>query len=101
MKWSGCHASARENQPGSTRRASATTSAASPAQRRKPPSNMKLVGSPPGVPAVTQNTPRATAATGASTCRARQARAPGCGREAATKATVAPAIKSKSRVSVP
>ena len=66
MKWSGCHASARENQPGSTRRASATTSAASPAQSRKPPSNMKLVGSPPGVPALTQNTPSARAATGAS-----------------------------------
>ena len=48
---------------------------ASAAQRRNPPSNMKLVGSPPDVPAVTQNTARTTAAAGPTQCRVRRARA--------------------------
>ena len=62
---------------------------------------MKLVGRPPDVPAVTQNTASTTAATGPMTCRVRRARTPGWGRDAATNARVAPAIRSKSRVSVP
>ena len=49
---------------------------ARPARRRarKPPSNMKVFGSPPGVPALTQNTARAAAASGPITCRLRRAR---------------------------
>ena len=45
MKCSGRQASARANHPRSTSRASAMTRPASAAQRRKPPSNMKFVGS--------------------------------------------------------
>ncbi len=90
-----------EKAPGSVRRASATTSAASAAQSKKPPSNMKFVGSPPGVPALTQNTASARAASGATTWSVRRAWSRGWGREAAVKAMVAPAMRSKSRVSVP
>ena len=62
---------------------------------------MKFVGSPPGVPALTQNTASATAASGATTWSVRRAWSRGWGREAAVKAMVAPAMRSKRRVSVP
>ena len=101
MKCSGPHASARAKGPGSVRRASAMTSAASAAQSRKPPSNMKFVGRPPAVPAVTQNTPSTTAAAGPTTWSVRRALWLGWRRDAARKASVAPAMRSKSRVSVP
>ena len=101
MKCSGRQASARANDPGSTSRASATMSPPRAAQSRNPPSNMKLVGSPPDVPARTQNTARTAAAAGPTQCRVRRARALGCPREATRKAKVAPAIRSNRRVSVP
>ncbi len=62
---------------------------------------MKLVGRPPGVPAFTQNTPRTTAAAGPTQWSVRRARSFGWWREAARNAMVAPAIRSKRRVSVP
>ena len=77
------------------------TSPASTAHRRKAPSNIHDLGSPAEVPAVAQNTPRATSATGAARCRAAGARGPGWGRAAERKATAAPTSRSKARVSVP
>ncbi len=101
MKCSGPQARPRANLPGSVSRASATTRPASTAHNRNPPSNMKFVGRPPSVPAVIQKTKSTTPAAGPTTCSVRRARGLGWGRAAATKAMVAPAMRSKSRVSVP
>ena len=70
--------------PGSTSRASATTSAASTAQSRNPPWNMKLVGRPPGRAGGDPEHARTTAAAGATTVQrgAPAARAGGAPRPA-------------------
>ena len=75
---------------------------ASAAQSRNPPSNMKLVGRPPGVPAVHPEHAEDDRRRGAHPVQgpARRARSAG-GRAAARNAMVAPAMRSNRRVSVP
>lgn len=101
MNRSGRTDSTRPSGPCCTCRTSAMTTAASAAHRRNPPRYIQVGTSPPPVPARTQQTPSATAQTGAARWSSRRARGPGWGRAATSMARAMPPNMSKRCVSVP
>ena len=101
MKCSGRQARPRANRPGSTRRASATTSAASAAQSRNPPSNMKFGRQAAGRARAHPEHAEDDGRGGADPMQGPTRLRAGWRRAAARKARVAPAMRSNRRVSVP